>query len=374
MNMPVNTYLNRTNSNQAASNSSSTEKWSEKKRYWVSQISGWTFFTVTNLIIVAAMGRFTWQRLVVFLVILFSGLILTHRFRHHIKKNNWVALPIKKLLPRTLIASLIIGIIIYALAFGADYALGQFKSDEFKIASTLAGIINLGGVIAIWSLIYFSFHYFQNYKRAEIESYIWEAAVKDFELKTLKSQLNPHFMFNALNSIRALIDEDPKSAQTAVTKLSNILRYSLKIERNEVVPLDEEMQTVTDYLALEAIRLEERIKYRVVIDPKSNKIEIPPMMIQTLVENGIKHGIAKRTTGGEIYVSTKLGNANLSINITNTGQLEEELLKHSNGFGISNTTQRLNLIYGDEAKFEIKNNPNDTVSAEITIPIGGYSK
>jgi LytS/YehU family sensor histidine kinase len=178
-------------------------------------------------------------------------------------------------------------------------------------------------------------------------------------------------MFNALNSIRALIDEDPQSAQVAVTKLSNILRYSLKIERNETVPLDEEMQTVADYLALEAIRLEERIKYKINVDPKSEKFEIPPMMVQTLVENGIKHGIAKRTKGGEISITTKVENSTLLINIKNSGQLEEDLLKQSDGFGISNTKQRLNLIYGNMAKFEIKNNPDDSVSADIIIPVGG---
>ena len=367
-----NAYLNKINSLRADDSSAQKEKWGEKRRYWVSQITGWSFFVIINLIIIAALGRFTWQTSIVYLVICLSGLILTHQYRHYIKKNNWINLPIKHMLPRVLIACLIIGSVIYILAFGSDYALGQFKSDEFKIASPLAGIINLSGVVAIWSLIYFSFHYFQNYKRAEIESYIWEAAVKDFELKTLKSQLNPHFMFNALNSIRALIEEDPKSAQTAVTKLSNILRYSLKIERNETVPLDEEMQTVADYLALEAMRLEERIKYKISVDPKSAKIEIPPMMIQTLVENGIKHGIAKRTNGGEIFVTTKLENSNLYINIKNSGQIEEDLLKQSNGFGISNTKQRLNLIYGDAAKFEIKYNSDDSVSAEITIPVGGF--
>ena len=369
-----NTYLNRTNRPGVADTSFKNEKWSERKRYWISQIAGWSVFTMVNLIIIAALERYSWQRLVVYLLICLSGMLLTRQFRHYIKKKNWINLPIKQLLPRVLIACIIIGTVIYILAFGSDYALGQFKSDEFKIASPLAGIINLSGVIAIWSLIYFSFHYFQNYKRAEIESYIWEAAVKDFELKTLKSQLNPHFMFNALNSIRALIDEDPKSAQTAVTKLSNILRYSLKIERNETVPLDEEMQTVADYLALETIRLEERIKYKILVDPKSSQIEIPPMMIQTLVENGIKHGIAKRTNGGQIFVTTKLENSNLYINIRNSGQFEEDLLKQSNGFGISNTKQRLSLIYGDDAKFEIKNNADDSVSAQITIPIGGYIK
>lgn len=367
-----NTYLNKINSLQADDTSSPAQKWSERKLYWVSQIAGWSVFALVNLVIIAAFGKYSWQRLVIFFVICLTGLLLTHQLRNYIKKNNWINLPIKKLIPRLLLACLILGILIYCLAFGSDYALGQFKSDEFKVASLLAGIINLSGVVAIWSLIYFSFHYFQNYKRAEIESYIWEAAVKDFELKTLKSQLNPHFMFNALNSIRALIEEDPKSAQTAVTKLSNILRYSLKIERNETVPLDEEMQTVADYLALEAMRLEERIKYKILVDPKSFKIEIPPMMIQTLVENGIKHGIAKRTNGGEIFVTTKLENSYLYISIKNSGQIEEDLLKQSKGFGISNTKQRLNLIYGDAAKFEIKNNSDDSVSAEITIPVGGY--
>jgi LytS/YehU family sensor histidine kinase len=115
--------------------------------------------------------------------------------------------------------------------------------------------------------MYFSVHLFENYKRVEIESLIWEAAVKDFELKTLKSQLNPHFMFNAMNSIRALIEEDPENAKAALTRLSNILRYSLKMERNETVPLEEEIQTVNDYLALEAVRFEERLNYELVIDP-----------------------------------------------------------------------------------------------------------
>lgn len=364
-------YINRLNSRTNFETSLKKENWSEKKRYWLSQIIGWSVFAIINLVFIAAQGRFTWQRVVVYLLMCLSGVFLTHRYRIYVKKNNWVSLPIKKLISHSLIASIIIGIIIYLAAFSTNYVLGQFNSREFSVITPLLGIVNLSGVVAIWSLIYFSFHYFQNYKRAEIESYIWEAAVKDFELKTLKSQLNPHFVFNALNSIRALIEVDPKSAQSAVTKLSNILRYSLRMERSETVSLDDEMQTVADYLALEQMRLEERIKYSISIDPKTTKIEIPPMMIQTLVENGIKHGIAKRTNGGELFVSTKLENSSLFIGIQNTGQLDEDLLKHSNGFGISNTKQRLNLIYGEDAKFKIKNNPNDTVTAEITIPVGG---
>lgn len=364
-----NIFLNKIKSAQFIHSSENQNTWSEKKRYWFAQFSGWSLYTFVNLVFLSAFGKFTWQNLITFIVISVSGLFLTHNYRNYIKKNNWVLLPIKKLIIRSIAACIIIGTIIYALAFSSNYFLGQFKSEEFKFATPFVGIFNLSGVIFIWSLIYFSFHYFQNYKRAEIESYIWEAAVKDFELKTLKSQLNPHFMFNALNSIRALIDEDPKSAQTAVTKLSNILRYSLKLERNETVPLEDEIQIVSDYIALESIRLEERIKYKISVDPNTSKLEIPPMMIQTLVENGIKHGIAKQTEGGEIFISTLIENSNLKIKINNTGQLNEGLFKQSKGFGLSNTKQRLSLIYGDQAKFEIKNNPDNSVSAEIIIPI-----
>ena len=216
-------------------------------------------------------------------------------------------------------------------------------------------------------------HLFENYKRSEIESYIWEAAVKDFELKTLKSQLNPHFMFNAMNSIRALIEEDPESAKTALTRLSNLLRYSLKMERNETVLLEEEIQTVKDYLLLEGIRFEERLRYKLNIDPKSAKIEIPPMMIQTLVENGIKHGISKKTGGGMVCIDTSVSDSKLFIKITNTGHLDETALKQSQGFGISNTRHRLNLLYGEKSSFTLHNENSENVSAEIVIPTGGIN-
>lgn len=362
---------NRLSNGTRINNHPQQRKLREKNWYWFCQVSGWAVFTLINLAVISSFGKYNWQRLVVYLTISLTGLFLTHQYRSLIKKNNWTSLQIKKVIPRILLTSIIIGLIIYAIAFGIDYALGQFKSDEFRIVSVLLGIFNLSGIIAVWSLIYFSFHYFQKYKRVEIESYIWEAAVKDFELKTLKSQLNPHFIFNALNSIRALVQEDPQSAQSAITKLSNILRYSLRMERSETVSLEDEMQTVMDYLSLEKMRLEERIKYNVSIDPKTLKIDIPPMMIQTLVENGIKHGISKRTEGGIISVRTCLDNNNLVIRIVNSGHFNDEMLKKSEGFGISNTKQRLNLIYGDAAKFEIKNNSDDTVSAEIIIPIGG---
>lgn len=339
--------------------------------YWICQLTGWSVWALLNIIGMLSFDLFFWKKIIIFLFLCFAGLSLTHLLRLTIKKYSWVYLPLKKIIPRILLSSFVIGIILFVLYFAAQYFTGVMPLSEVKIGTPFVWTANLSSVILLWSLIYFSVHLFENYKRVEIESLIWEAAVKDFELKTLKSQLNPHFMFNAMNSIRALIEEDPENAKAALTRLSNILRYSLKMERNETVPLEEEIQTVTDYLALESVRFEERLNYELVIDPRSGKIEIPPMMIQTLVENGIKHGVTKRTEGGKISVNSKMNGSYLVIQIKNSGQIDEDSLRHSKGFGIDNTKQRLNLLYGDKAVFTIKNESPDVVLAEIKIPIGG---
>ncbi len=342
-----------------------------KKVYWLSQISGWTLIAVVNLIIYASFNELTFSRLWVAIYLSFTGVCFTHIYRSIIEKKNWLSLPLKQIIPRVLLASVIIGTLMLTLIYAVNFSTGIFHWQKFRIGAFIFNDFNFSSIILVWGLIYFSVHYFENYKKAEIEALIWEAAVKDFELKTLKSQLNPHFMFNALNSIRALIQEDPKSAQTAVTNLSNILRYSLRIERLETVSLEDEMQTVADYLALEAIRFEERLKYKIILDPASLKFEIPPMMVQTLVENGIKHGISKRREGGEISITTSVNDSKLKIEIRNSGQMDSGLLQNAKGFGISNTKHRLSLLYGEKAFFSIKNYSANEVVAELIIPTGG---
>ncbi len=347
------------------------DQMNRKKVYWLSQLIGWIIFALVNIVMLASFERLNWKEVLVVCYTVFVGISITHLFRGVIKKYGWINLPLKKIIPRIIISSAIIGASIYALVLAVEISTGIFNLTRYKIGLPLAGIFQFSIIILLWALIYFAVHFFENYKKVEIESYIWEAAVKDFELKTLKSQLNPHFMFNALNSIRALIGVDPDNAQTALTKLSNILRYSLKMERIETVPLQEEMQTVSDYLSLENIRFEERLKYNIDIDPKSVNIEVPPMMIQTLVENGIKHGISKRTEGGRICIKSKLENSKLFVEIVNTGHIDNQSMKNSSGFGINNTKHRLHLLYGENASFNINNHSKNEVMAELIIPIGG---
>ena len=341
------------------------------KFYWLSQFGGWLLFSIINIIVIASYEGITIQRLSLWLLLGLLGISFTHFLRSIIKKNGWLNLSPKKIIMRVLVSSLIVGTIMFAITHGLNVAFNITDLSKFKLVTPFVAVFNLSSVVLVWCLIYFSVHYFENYQKAEIEALIWEAAVKDFELKTLKSQLNPHFMFNAMNSIRALIEENPEVAKNAITKLSNILRYSLKIERNETVPFEEEMKTVEDYLALETVRFEERLKFKINISPSSAKIEIPPMMIQTLVENGIKHGISKMQDGGEITIDSKVVDSKLKIQIKNTGKILDDDIKNSTGFGLNNTRHRLNLLYGEEAKFNIHNIDENNVAVEIEIPIGG---
>jgi two-component system, LytTR family, sensor kinase len=186
-------------------------------------------------------------------------------------------------------------------------------------------------------------------------------------LNKLKSQLNPHFMFNAMNSIRALVDENPAKSKDAITQLSNILRNTLQMGKNKVIPFDDELKIMNDYLALESIRYEERLKTSVKIDPQSKNFQVPPLMIQTLIENGIKHGISKLVEGGIIEIETAVENDNLLIKIKNSGQLIQKSASDS-GFGIKNTLQRLHLLYGNEASLKISNLNSTIVLTELIIP------
>lgn len=341
-----------------------------KNIYWLSQISGWGAYSLSYLLIFLTLNKTEIYHTLFFIIIFFAGILFSHFYRMIIKKGKWVELELNNLIPRVLLASSITGTVIFATSLLLFYLFDPSGITHLGAGVILIHLLNLTVILLLWSFIYFTVHFLENYQRSEIERLIWEAAVKDFEIKTLKSQLNPHFMFNAMNGIRALIEEDPQKAKTAITKLSNIFRYSLKIERTETVPLDEEIKTVIDYLSLEQVRFEERLNYETDIDNNVLGIEIPPMMVQTLVENGIKHGISKLTKGGIIKISAKKENGLLVIKILNSGSLSEKDLKDAKGFGVANTIHRLSLLYGEKASFKISNN-NGFVEALIKIPTGG---
>ncbi len=222
-------------------------------------------------------------------------------------------------------------------------------------------------LVALWLLIYIVYHYVQRNRNDQLDRLKLESTVKELELKTIKSHINPHFIFNSLNSIRALVDENPQRARTAITELSNILRSSMQVEKMETVPLEKELAIVKDYLALEHMRFEERLKVELDIDEDTLGQPIPPMMLQTLVENAIKHGISKRINGGFVKITSLFTDKHHELIVQNSGQLNGKI--NGDGFGIQSTEDRLNILYHGKASFSIKNLGADAVESKVILPV-----
>ncbi|MBK7558013.1 MAG: histidine kinase [Chitinophagaceae bacterium] len=237
----------------------------------------------------------------------------------------------------------------------------------YENKSDLVGIYYNLLLIAIWMLIYIVYHYVDKNRNDQLDRLKLETTVKELELKTIKSHINPHFIFNSLNSIRALVDENPKRARRAITELSNILRSSMQAEKSETVTLEKELDIVKDYLALEQMRFEERLKIEFDIDEDTLQHPVPPMMLQTLVENAIKHGISRQIKGGVVRIVADYKNNHLELLVQNTGQLSAT--PNGDGFGIKSTQDRLNLMYQGKAVFEIRNLGTTIVESKVILPV-----
>ncbi|MEO1053758.1 MAG: histidine kinase [Bacteroidota bacterium] len=355
-------------------------KSSGKTLYWPFQILGWGFYYLVNVIIGFAFVGLEWTMTVAFGISIVTGFFISHFFRRFIHLNNWKNLHISSLVINCLIASVILAIIWCAVSFPATYLLKEFVavvdsvepseqvSEEVStIALLITLVINYSIIYVIWFLIYFGYHFFTRYKQAEVDKWKLEAAVKDAELIALKSQINPHFIFNCLNNIRSLVIENPGKARDMITHLSGLLRYSVQFNNAEKVSLESELEIVQNYLNLESIQFEDRLEYKLNIDENTLEEKIPPMAIQLLVENAIKHGISDLPDGGEIRISSHLNDNTLIVEVQNTGQLKEKVT--GTGIGLKNASDRLKLIFGKLSDLKISNQGNNMVSAKFTIPL-----
>jgi two-component system LytT family sensor kinase len=337
--------------------------------YWTLQIGGWGVYAAIQILtmLLASGSEIRIQRLFFFVFEAMLCLIVTHSYRNYINKRKWLSMGLARLIPNILASSILMGILIYFLRIPFSMILGTFvPSNAFDPEKMVTGILYYTFFVFLWSVLHFMYNYFERYNK----SLQLEASVKEIELSNLKSQLNPHFIFNALNSIRALVDENPAKAKQAINQLSSILRNSLVTEKRGLTSFDEELKLVRDYLGLESIRFEERLKTEFDLDPESKDFMVPPLMIQTLVENGIKHGISKLTEGGVVQIKTKVDGDHLKIHIRNSGKFVVNGHKKDTGggLGLENTKQRLKLIYGDEASFRILTEKDNFVLTEIIIP------
>jgi len=211
--------------------------------------------------------------------------------------------------------------------------------------------------------------HFQESGERERRTLELEARLTQANLQTLKMQLQPHFLFNTLNSISSLVHENPDAADGMIGSLSQFLRNTLEVSGKNEVPLREELEFVDRYLEIQETRFGDRLRVRRQIDPTVTDALVPPLILQPLVENAICHGVESRETGGTVILSAAREGDVLHLEICDDGEgLGGQMLKAGNGIGLSNTKARLQELYGDKHRFVIAARQPTGVRVEIEIP------
>lgn len=251
----------------------------------------------------------------------------------------------------------------------------QMPHKHFLLLVFISNAINITVFQSMWSAIYIAIATWRNAIKREMEKLKLENSLKEAQLNILSSQLNPHFLFNALNNIRFMMRKDATQAETMLTQLSELLRYALESSREEKVSLQRELETVENYISLAQIQFNHRLNfsknvYVGVENMDVGNILVPPMMLQMLVENAVKHGAEQLKQGGELQLSVSRQKQQLKIQVRN--DFAKTKARHPGmcegfGIGLNNIEQRLRLLYGERASLKSRAE-GDTWVANLNLP------
>lgn len=336
-------------------------------KYLLFQAFGWGSFALFNIYVAYINQDLSYISFYVNLLIVLFGFLISHLYRNFIVRHAWVQLDTEKLIRYVLLATIVLTVL-YNILYHLMLTALHFEVNDPR--EYLVTLITVYVIFAFWNLFYFTWQYLEKTRQIQIDTLKMESSLKDLEIKTIRSNLQPHFIFNSLNSIRALIDENPELARDAITKISNILRSTIT-KQEATDTLENELALAEDYLALEKIRFEERLHFEKQIAPDTLPVQIPTMMLQTLIENAIKHGISNLEAGGIIVLHTRiLHDATLEIQVINDIN-PAQIKQHENslGFGLSSSRQRLKLLYGAQASLSL-NFENAKAILTVRLPSG----
>jgi len=270
-------------------------------------------------------------------------------------KGNWAMLPLFAC------AAFEMGLIALAAAVPSHWLFSiQTSNPGYTLLVVLSSVMCVAIAVKIWNNTRIEMNLEQN------QQHLLKA-----RMDALTSQINPHFLFNTLNTVSSLIRFDPDMARGVVLKLSNILRRLLR-KHETFVPLRDEIEFIDDYLDIEVIRFgRDKLQIFKEIDEETLDVFVPSMLLQPIVENAIKHGLAPRVEGGQILLRTGRRDGRLSIEINDNGlgMSPERLLEvYGGGIGISNVHERLRLLYGDQFEMDIRSQPGEGTQIRIEIP------
>jgi hypothetical protein len=341
------------------------------RAYWGCQSVGFGLYyvvTVAQLYSVPELQRQGPRFWLEPLLAVLSGVVLTHALRHVAIRRGWGGLSPRALALRVLIATFLLAGAHVGILAGVEFGYYGDQPDEPGVVVAFA-LMRWSMVFFIWQAIYFGIGLMRQRQHSEIERLQLVQALQTAELRWLKSQLNPHFLFNALNTVRSLIEDDPARARDAVTLLARSLRYGLAAGHVESVALGRELEMVDAYLGLEALRLAERLRFERAIAQDATSAMLPVMLLQTLVENAIKHGIAQLPAGGTLRVTAERDEGMLLLCVENPRpRAPASAGSCPRGIGLANAAERLRLLFGVRASLQLDLSAPERSIAIARIP------
>ena len=341
-------------------------------QFWALQVLGWTGWVLLFAIRDAYLGQPS-DRILLLVTDAMVGLVLT-TFLRHIYRWVWSRSIFQRVFT-VFVASYLMAVIWQPIK---NYSQFYYYKDfgliaEYGVMGYFGGIIGYSYFLMLgWSGLYFALKLYQ-LLQSEIERSIRaESMANEAQLRMLRYQLNPHFLFNTLNAISTLIlDTKTEAANAMVGRLSHFLRYSLDKNPVLMVDLEHEINTMQLYLEIEQVRFEDRLRVSFDIEDEAKYALVPSLILQPLIENSVKYAVASRENGGEIKVTARIRNGLLLLSLEDDGPgivLENGNLPELNGVGIANTRERLAQLYNQAHTCEFLKAEPQGLRIEITIP------
>lgn len=365
------------------SSESSTVK--QKKNislYWSCQLIGWSlaglfwgFSAWMQMYAGGHSGQYSYTlALIHFVLDIGIGILITHAYYCFAHRFNYTHLKVQNMAVRLIPAVLLMGVCYMLLVtvklYAARYYFTFAYSESFWAFFSQSYVVLLATgirLMAIWVLAFHLYYYALMEIGTATDNARLQVVARDAQMQQLSAQLNPHFFFNALNSVKALTSTNPAKARRAIDLLSDLLRATLYGGHARLISLHDEVNLVSDYLELEKIRFEERLQFSVDMEQGIQHFLIPPLSIQTLVENAVKHGIAQQKDGGEIKITIKNTDGKIHVTVLNPGRLISVGNEHR--LGLKNLQDRLLLQYQNQASFVMEEAYGDKVSSTLIMPV-----
>jgi hypothetical protein len=349
-----------------------TDNWANRKSsFWLLQLGGWLVYSAA--VVVTSVPLRHERDYVAFretyVVSGFFGSFLIYAVCHRVWRRS---LTLLESLAWCTPVCVVLGFLCSAASVWAEARFGGI-SRSFSWSVALGGTTGSSFLFLAWCALYFGVKHYQALEQKQLQLAQSEALAREAQLQALRYQLQPHFLFNTLNAISTLIlDERTQDARKMVARLADLLRNTIEAPETHFVALSEELLLIDQYLAIEQVRLGDRLKIRRDCASQIFNANVPRLLLQPLVENAIRHGIAPLTDGGEILITCSIDGDMLKIRVLNdypdSGNLHSNE-KETNGVGIANTRSRLEKLYGEKQYLETTQPQPGKFEVTLSIPM-----